>query len=657
MRTSRPLHRNWLKAVAISVCPVRPRLIHFEALEDRRVLTIYFEDMDQDTFGNPNSTVNDPSPTPPPGFVSISGDCNDMAANVNPSAFEIVGDGVDENCDGTEIVFKDADNDGVRTNSTQTSFDADADDPGEAYASEPSGDCDDTNASIHPGAFEVVGDLIDEDCDSQEIVFQDLDADGFRTDQTQVSTDLDANDPGEASAAVPVFDCNDMSATIHPGAPEIADGIDQNCDGVIDEGTNSAPAVATPIADATISNGSSPITIDLTTVFSDAEDGTALAFVVADNDAPAVLDAHLSDSTHLVLTPAGGVGEATITVRATDSGNLSVDDVFVITVTNNKPVASISGPSHGLPGQSLSFDISATDDSAADTAAGFSFVVDWGDNSGPSMTSGQQATLSHSYSASGNFSISVTATDTHAAESLPVTKNVTLKPVIFQQGVLSVIGTNAADQISIHAIEKTGQRVAVSVGGSVVGNFTPTKILLYGNGGADSVTISTAKIAGLTVATNVSARIFGGTGNDRLSVAGSAAANLVSGEQGNDTLIGSRKRDILIGGVGADSLRGNGGDDILVAGSTSHSQAELEQLLKLWAGAGTYAARVAALSKTTGSGPHLNKFTVTDDTAVDTLLGDAGADWFLASTVAAQVKKDKVTRTAGEVLTQLPPIV
>jgi hypothetical protein len=94
---------------------------------------------------------------------------------------------------------------------------ADAD--GDGYTEDV--DCNDHNASIHPGAFEEpCPDGVDQDCDGEdgrpEILIncapEDRDGDGYTAD----------------------VDCNDDDASIHPGAPEFEcglDGIDSNCDG------------------------------------------------------------------------------------------------------------------------------------------------------------------------------------------------------------------------------------------------------------------------------------------------------------------------------------------------------------------------------------------------------------------------------------------
>ena len=73
------------------------------------------------------------------------------------------------------------------------------------------------DATINPGASEVSGDGVDNDCDGiVDPPDPDLDGDGY---------------------TVAGGDCDDDDAGIHPGAVEICDGIDQDCDGVVDEET------------------------------------------------------------------------------------------------------------------------------------------------------------------------------------------------------------------------------------------------------------------------------------------------------------------------------------------------------------------------------------------------------------------------------------
>ena len=105
------------------------------------------------------------------------------------------------------------------------------------------GDCDDNNVDIFPGNLEIC-DGIDNNCneliDSEDpnidslttmICYIDQDADGFGDSQT----------PGIYTCEIPEgyvtnnSDCDDQDASINPASEEICDGIDNNCDGVIDE--------------------------------------------------------------------------------------------------------------------------------------------------------------------------------------------------------------------------------------------------------------------------------------------------------------------------------------------------------------------------------------------------------------------------------------
>src|SRR5690606_12617395 len=100
------------------------------------------------------------------------------------------------------------------------------------------GDCDDYRPEVHPGASEKCNGrddncngLIDEDAVLVEL-WPDRDGDGYYA--SQVGEPLLGCVPTPGYAAEP-GDCDDDNPDVHPGAIEICNYIDDNCDGRIDE--------------------------------------------------------------------------------------------------------------------------------------------------------------------------------------------------------------------------------------------------------------------------------------------------------------------------------------------------------------------------------------------------------------------------------------
>jgi hypothetical protein len=160
-----------------------------------------------------------------------SGDCADADPARYPGAVEGPLAATDLDCDGRVNCDHDGDRDGFGTGVLTLSADGDCADAGELPAGGPV-DCADNNAALSPGAVEVPGDGVDQDCDAVDSCYADADRDGYRTSTTVLSADLDCADAGEATANLPAGDCADDAAAIHPGAVELAaDGEDRDCDG------------------------------------------------------------------------------------------------------------------------------------------------------------------------------------------------------------------------------------------------------------------------------------------------------------------------------------------------------------------------------------------------------------------------------------------
>ncbi len=135
--------------------------------------------------------------------------------------------------------YKDFDNDGYSDSNTITSTTR----PDRYKLAEEltaiSGDYNDSDAAIHPGATEIC-DGKDNNCNGQidenfplYTYYRDADGDGYGDPSNSIQNCGTSPPQGYVKNN---GDCNDSDAAIHPGATEICDGKDNNCNGQIDEG-------------------------------------------------------------------------------------------------------------------------------------------------------------------------------------------------------------------------------------------------------------------------------------------------------------------------------------------------------------------------------------------------------------------------------------
>lgn len=206
-------------------------------LNSNCVKRIFYADEDNDGFGN--AMIDSLSCALPNHFIEDSTDCNDLDSLINPLGIEICND-IDDNCntiidEGLPLftLYQDYDNDNYGTIDITIISCLDSI---LGYVMD-STDCNDTIAGVYPGAEEIC-DYLDNDCngiidDNLTYLHSYQDADGDAYGNIEIDS---------IACEIPIgyvldnTDCDDTNPSINPGATEILDGEDNDCNQMIDDG-------------------------------------------------------------------------------------------------------------------------------------------------------------------------------------------------------------------------------------------------------------------------------------------------------------------------------------------------------------------------------------------------------------------------------------
>jgi large repetitive protein len=254
---------------------------------DEGTTTTYYQDLDEDGFGNDDASVE--SCEQPENHVEVGGDCDDLETFANPDMVEIC-DLLDNDCDGDE-------DEADATDASLWYADSDGDGYGDPLVSQPAcfqpggyvsdmTDCNDQEILSSPSGTEVC-DLIDNDCDGDvdepdavdaSTWYADSDGDGYG--DPAVSQSACAEPAGYVSD---MSDCSDSDGTASPEGLEVCDGQDNDCDGTTDE-ADASDAVLWYVDDdgdgygeGTVSETSCTQPAGYVSLATDCDDGRALS--------------------------------------------------------------------------------------------------------------------------------------------------------------------------------------------------------------------------------------------------------------------------------------------------------------------------------------------------------------------------------------------
>ncbi|WP_158520907.1 choice-of-anchor Q domain-containing protein [Fuerstiella marisgermanici] len=427
------------------------------------------------------------------------------------------------------------------------------------------------DVTVDEDAADEVIDLagVFDDIDGDTLTLTAVSSDGTVVGTSVSGTNLTLSFPADANGSATV------TVTADDGALTVSDTFSVTVNAV-----NDAPTVdSTLLPDFAVDEGSSDVTIDLSTVFADVDDAT-LVYSAQSSDGT-IVATNLSADLLTLSFPADGA--ATITVTATDAAGASVSDDFIVTVND-----VVTEPDPGVT------------------------VVD-----GKLIITGTD----------GNDSILVKKFFGKYYVYTNIPGFTFTKINASQVDEICVDGGAGNDTIVMGWFVYAPTTLNGGAGNDyIVGGFGND--LIDGGEGDDCLHGDTGDDT-----------IFGGDGDDWIDggwgddivyagagddyVWGGFGDDILLGQAGNDRMYGGSGRDIIIAGEGADRLYGQGQDDILITGDTNWDDDEdaLKAMRDVWTGRGSARNRAQAV--------HDSGLEVFHDDDVDKVWGGWGLDWML----------------------------
>ncbi len=391
--------------------------------------------------------------------------------------------------------------------------------------------------------------------------------------------------------------------------------------------------------------GTVSLTLDVATVGANLDsrlelrgaDGSLVQSAAPSNDLGASLSANVTAGRYYaVVRSAGQYG---------DLGQYTLQG----TLPSNTPaVASISGPSELVVGQTGTFVLEVLNSTGGASTQQFAFRIDFdGDGQIDQDVLGTSGTVvKYVYTDVASNQVSVTAIALDGSSNSVATTTVTTVPYQLQadKGDPSktnlVVGlTEGNDAAIAFQFGSFSGVVMTMLDGQTSSEFVffgnsavNGRVVLYGLGGDDQ----------LSAAFGVNVEFRGGDGNDILLgdtgndlLFGENGDDLLYGGAGSDLLQGGAGRDVLIGGTQVDWLFGGAGDDLLIGGDLQFNDqtAGMTAIWNEWRLGGGYLTRALHLSGVIGGGLNGGYIlepgsTINDDAALDVVFGDEGNDLF-----------------------------